>query len=110
MDPCSSLGLSVCVLHWFQQSSPIKPVEVKTHCSGTRMDPKICPGHPDFIAFVNSNDLWMANIKSGEERRLTFCHKGSTAPPRGPGPAAGWARLGGDGKIVGYLIISHCDY
>ncbi|XP_030219333.1 dipeptidyl peptidase 9 isoform X2 [Gadus morhua] len=57
-------------------SSPIKPVEVKTHCSGTRMDPKICPGHPDFIAFVNSNDLWMANIKSGEERRLTFCHKG----------------------------------
>uniref|UniRef100_A0A8C5BCP1 dipeptidyl-peptidase IV n=1 Tax=Gadus morhua TaxID=8049 RepID=A0A8C5BCP1_GADMO len=61
-------------------SSPIKPVEVKTHCSGTRMDPKICPGHPDFIAFVNSNDLWMANIKSGEERRLTFCHKGSTDP------------------------------
>ncbi|CAL8311753.1 dipeptidyl peptidase 9 isoform X4 [Gadus morhua] len=60
----------------FIQSSPIKPVEVKTHCSGTRMDPKICPGHPDFIAFVNSNDLWMANIKSGEERRLTFCHKG----------------------------------
>ncbi|CAL8324660.1 unnamed protein product [Arctogadus glacialis] len=60
----------------FIQSSPIKPVEVKTHCSGTRMDPKICPGHPDFIAFINSNDLWMANIKSGEERRLTFCHKG----------------------------------
>ncbi|CAL8281303.1 unnamed protein product [Lota lota] len=57
-------------------SSPIKPVEVKTHCSGTRMDPKICPGHPDYIAFVNSNDLWMANIKSGEERRLTYCHKG----------------------------------
>uniref|UniRef100_A0A8C5CL45 dipeptidyl-peptidase IV n=1 Tax=Gadus morhua TaxID=8049 RepID=A0A8C5CL45_GADMO len=58
----------------------IKPLDedssVKTHCSGTRMDPKICPGHPDFIAFVNSNDLWMANIKSGEERRLTFCHKG----------------------------------
>ncbi|CAL8345892.1 unnamed protein product [Merluccius merluccius] len=60
----------------FIQSSPIKPVEVKTHCSGTRMDPKICPGHPDYIAFVNSNDLWMANIKSGEERRLTYCHKG----------------------------------
>ncbi|KAG7263268.1 hypothetical protein CRUP_011261 [Coryphaenoides rupestris] len=59
-----------------QQSSPIKPVEVKTQCSGTRMDPKICPGNPDYIAFINSNDLWMANIKNGEERRLTFCHKG----------------------------------
>ncbi|KAJ3595739.1 hypothetical protein NHX12_005042 [Muraenolepis orangiensis] len=60
----------------FIQSSPIKPVEVKSRCSGTRMDPKICPGHPDFIAFINCNDLWMANIKSGEERRLTYCHKG----------------------------------
>lgn len=40
------------------------------------MDPKICPGHPDFIAFINNNDLWIANIKTGEERRLTYCHKG----------------------------------
>uniref|UniRef100_A0A3B3WH94 dipeptidyl-peptidase IV n=1 Tax=Poecilia mexicana TaxID=48701 RepID=A0A3B3WH94_9TELE len=47
-----------------------------SQCSGTRMDPKICPGHPDFIAFINNNDLWIANIKTGEERRLTYCHKG----------------------------------
>lgn len=40
------------------------------------MDPKICPGDPDFIAFINNNDLWMAHLKTGEERRLTFCHKG----------------------------------
>ncbi|XP_071752396.1 dipeptidyl peptidase 9 isoform X2 [Centroberyx gerrardi] len=57
-------------------SAPLKPVEIKTQCSGTRMDPKICPGDPDFIAFINNNDLWMANIKTGEERRLTYCHKG----------------------------------
>jgi len=43
------------------------------------MDPKICPGYPDYIAFINSNDLWIANIRNGEERRLTFCHKGSAA-------------------------------
>lgn len=43
------------------------------------MDPKICPGDPDFIAFINNNDLWMANIKTGEERRLTYCHKGLKA-------------------------------
>lgn len=54
----------------------MKPVEIKTQCSGTRMDPKISPGEPNFIAFINNNDLWLANIKSGEERRLTFCHKG----------------------------------
>uniref|UniRef100_A0A8C7U499 dipeptidyl-peptidase IV n=1 Tax=Oncorhynchus mykiss TaxID=8022 RepID=A0A8C7U499_ONCMY len=57
-------------------SAPIKPVEIKTQCSGTRMDPKISPGQPNFIAFINNNDLWLANLKSGEERRLTFCHKG----------------------------------
>uniref|UniRef100_A0A8C7GGS7 dipeptidyl-peptidase IV n=1 Tax=Oncorhynchus kisutch TaxID=8019 RepID=A0A8C7GGS7_ONCKI len=60
----------------FIQSAPIKPVEIKTQCSGTRMDPKISPGQPNFIAFINNNDLWLANLKSGEERRLTFCHKG----------------------------------
>uniref|UniRef100_A0A6Q2WVL6 dipeptidyl-peptidase IV n=1 Tax=Esox lucius TaxID=8010 RepID=A0A6Q2WVL6_ESOLU len=57
-------------------SAPMKPVEIKTQCSGTRMDPKIAPGEPNFIAFINNNDLWLANIQSGEERRLTFCHKG----------------------------------
>uniref|UniRef100_A0A8C5GM05 dipeptidyl-peptidase IV n=1 Tax=Gouania willdenowi TaxID=441366 RepID=A0A8C5GM05_GOUWI len=60
----------------FIQSAPVKPVEIKTQCSGTRMDPKICPGDPDFIAFINNNDLWIANVKTGEERRLTHCHKG----------------------------------
>ncbi|XP_019751885.1 dipeptidyl peptidase 9 isoform X4 [Hippocampus comes] len=60
----------------FIQSAPVKPVEIKTRCSGTRMDPKICPGNPDFIAFVNNNDLWVANVKTGEEKRLTYCHKG----------------------------------
>ncbi|XP_023123414.2 dipeptidyl peptidase 9 isoform X1 [Amphiprion ocellaris] len=60
----------------FIQSAPVKPVEIKTQCSGTRMDPKICPGDPNFIAFINNNDLWIANIKTCEERRLTYCHKG----------------------------------
>uniref|UniRef100_G3PSD5 dipeptidyl-peptidase IV n=1 Tax=Gasterosteus aculeatus aculeatus TaxID=481459 RepID=G3PSD5_GASAC len=60
----------------FIQSAPVKPMEIKTQCSGTRMDPKICPGDPDFMAFINNNDLWIAHIKTGEERRLTYCHKG----------------------------------
>uniref|UniRef100_A0A8B9RDR6 dipeptidyl-peptidase IV n=1 Tax=Astyanax mexicanus TaxID=7994 RepID=A0A8B9RDR6_ASTMX len=60
----------------FIQAAPMKPVEIKTQCSGIRMDPKICPGDPNFIAFINNNDLWVTNIESGGERRLTFCHKG----------------------------------
>uniref|UniRef100_A0AAY4D7B1 dipeptidyl-peptidase IV n=1 Tax=Denticeps clupeoides TaxID=299321 RepID=A0AAY4D7B1_9TELE len=60
----------------FIQASPMKPVEIKTQCSGTRMDPKISPGDPSFIAFINNNDLWVSSIETGEERRLTFCHKG----------------------------------
>ncbi|KAG8454462.1 hypothetical protein GDO86_000908 [Hymenochirus boettgeri] len=56
--------------------SPAKPVEINTKCEGPRMDAKICPANPDFISFINNNDLWVANICSGEEQRLTYCHKG----------------------------------
>lgn len=54
----------------------MKPLEIKTQCTGPRMDPKICPADPTFFSFINSNDLWVANIETGEERRLTFCHRG----------------------------------
>lgn len=57
--------------------SPMKPVEIKTQCSGPRMDPKICPPEPDFYAFVNNGDIWVGSLHTGEERRLTFCHCGS---------------------------------
>uniref|UniRef100_G3T355 dipeptidyl-peptidase IV n=1 Tax=Loxodonta africana TaxID=9785 RepID=G3T355_LOXAF len=56
--------------------SPMKPLEIKTQCSGPRMDPKICPADPAFFSFINNNDLWVANLETGEERRLTFCHRG----------------------------------
>uniref|UniRef100_U3JEM2 dipeptidyl-peptidase IV n=1 Tax=Ficedula albicollis TaxID=59894 RepID=U3JEM2_FICAL len=59
--------------------SPMKPLEIKTQCTGPRMDPKICPADPAFFSFINNNDLWVANIETGEERRLTFCHKGNRA-------------------------------
>ncbi|KAM9242379.1 dipeptidyl peptidase 9 isoform 3-T3 [Dugong dugon] len=56
--------------------SPMKPLEIKTQCSGPRMDPKICPADPAFFSFINNNDLWVANLETGEEKRLTFCHRG----------------------------------
>lgn len=41
------------------------------------MDPKICPADPAFFSFINNNDLWVANIETGEEKRMTYCHKGN---------------------------------
>ncbi|XP_034737084.1 dipeptidyl peptidase 9-like isoform X2 [Etheostoma cragini] len=65
-------------------TSPMDPVEIKSQGSGTRMDPKICPGDPNFIGFVNNNDIWVTSIETGEERRLTFCHKGIDNPKEDP--------------------------
>lgn len=59
----------------------MKPLEIKTQCTGPRMDPKICPADPAFFSFINNNDLWVANIETGEERRMTYCHKGMGLPP-----------------------------
>lgn len=79
--PCDGATAAVTsdILHLlcvFVQTSPMEPVEIKSQSSGTRMDPKICPGDPNFIGFINNNDIWVTSIETGEERRLTFCHKG----------------------------------
>uniref|UniRef100_A0A8C2X651 dipeptidyl-peptidase IV n=1 Tax=Cyclopterus lumpus TaxID=8103 RepID=A0A8C2X651_CYCLU len=65
-------------------TSPMDPVEIKSRSSGTRMDPKICPGDPNFIGFINNNDIWVTSTETGEERRLTFCHKGIDNPKDDP--------------------------
>uniref|UniRef100_A0A672HAW0 dipeptidyl-peptidase IV n=1 Tax=Salarias fasciatus TaxID=181472 RepID=A0A672HAW0_SALFA len=65
-------------------TSPLKPIEIKSQCSGARMDPKICPGDPNFISFIHNNDIWVTSIVTGEERRLTFCHKGVGNPKEDP--------------------------
>lgn len=70
----------------------MKPLEIKTQCSGPRMDPKICPADPAFFSFINNSDLWVANIETGEEQRLTFCHRGE-ARQRTP---RFWPRVGGN--------------
>ncbi|KAG8440767.1 hypothetical protein GDO86_006488 [Hymenochirus boettgeri] len=54
---------------------PLQPQLLESSCPNIRMDPTICPGDPRWMAFVHSNDLWVANMESGEERRLTFVHK-----------------------------------
>uniref|UniRef100_A0AAX7TT78 dipeptidyl-peptidase IV n=1 Tax=Astatotilapia calliptera TaxID=8154 RepID=A0AAX7TT78_ASTCA len=65
-------------------TSPMNPTEITSQNSGTRMDPKICPGDPSFIGFINNNDIWVTSIETGEEKRLTFCHKGIDNPKEDP--------------------------
>ncbi|XP_069767937.1 dipeptidyl peptidase 8-like isoform X2 [Narcine bancroftii] len=57
-------------------NEPRNPSPVKTSCPNIRMDPKICPADSSWISFIHNNDLWISNIESGEERRLTFAHEG----------------------------------
>ncbi|XP_058855005.1 dipeptidyl peptidase 8-like isoform X1 [Acipenser ruthenus] len=54
---------------------PLKPITVKTSCPHIRMDPKLCPVDPNWYSFIHRNDIWIANLETGEERRLTFAHK-----------------------------------
>ncbi|XP_063651226.1 dipeptidyl peptidase 8 isoform X14 [Pan troglodytes] len=70
---------AVLMLSWkplldlFQQQ-PLRPNLVETSCPNIRMDPKLCPADPDWIAFIHSNDIWISNIVTREERRLTYVH------------------------------------
>uniref|UniRef100_A0A8D2LUP7 dipeptidyl-peptidase IV n=1 Tax=Varanus komodoensis TaxID=61221 RepID=A0A8D2LUP7_VARKO len=54
---------------------PLQPNLVETSCPNIRMDPKLCPADPNWIAFIHSNDIWISNLATKEERRLTFVHK-----------------------------------
>uniref|UniRef100_A0A8C6XGW1 dipeptidyl-peptidase IV n=1 Tax=Naja naja TaxID=35670 RepID=A0A8C6XGW1_NAJNA len=54
---------------------PLQPNLVETSCPNIRMDPKICPADPNWIAFIHSNDIWISNLATKEEQRLTFVHK-----------------------------------
>ncbi|XP_065063849.1 dipeptidyl peptidase 9-like [Rhopilema esculentum] len=48
------------------------PSPVSTTLSGTRMDAKICHRNPDLISFIYHGDIYVANVHTGQELRLTF--------------------------------------
>jgi len=41
------------------------------------MDPKMSPNESDLVAFVHENDLWVTQIESCAEYRLTYTSKGT---------------------------------
>ena len=57
-------------------SARLVPGEVKTRTNKTRMDPKLSPSNSQVIAFVHRNDLWVSNVASKTEKRLTWTNSG----------------------------------
>ncbi|KAL4660669.1 dipeptidyl peptidase 8 isoform X1 [Arapaima gigas] len=57
-------------------NQPLRAIKVATSCPNIRMDPKLCPVDPTWFCFIHSCDIWIGNLETGEERRLTFAHKG----------------------------------
>ncbi|RWS29761.1 dipeptidyl peptidase 9-like protein [Leptotrombidium deliense] len=50
---------------------PYYPVRLESSVKTTKINAQICPSNPDLIAFVSDGDVWVQNVKSGHEIRLT---------------------------------------
>uniref|UniRef100_A0A8K9Y073 Dipeptidylpeptidase IV N-terminal domain-containing protein n=1 Tax=Oncorhynchus mykiss TaxID=8022 RepID=A0A8K9Y073_ONCMY len=62
-----------------QMYSPIgkyKWTRLRPNAQALAWTPRSPPGNPPFLAFINNSHLWVVSIETGEERRLTYCHKG----------------------------------
>ncbi|RWS14610.1 Dipeptidyl peptidase 9-like protein [Dinothrombium tinctorium] len=50
---------------------PYVPILLESSLRAAKLNPQICSANPDLIAFVCDNDIWVLNVKSGHEIRLT---------------------------------------
>jgi len=66
-------SLYYCVDNAGSQGS-VFPYEIQTATVGARLNATMCPHNPDLVAFVNNGDLWVVNISTRQEERLTFTH------------------------------------
>lgn len=57
---------------------PFAVSEIQSQASDSKMDSKLCPCNPNLAAFIHRNDIWVTNLETGEERRLTHANNGST--------------------------------
>ncbi|XP_023345697.1 dipeptidyl peptidase 9 [Eurytemora carolleeae] len=66
-------SLYYCMDNATSQNS-VFPYEIQTKTTGARLNATMCPHHPDLVVFVNNGDLWLVNLETRQEERLTFCH------------------------------------
>jgi hypothetical protein len=65
-------------LFWFDdpldnsnKKPPYLPNKLESSTSFIKMNPQLCPSDPNLVAYVADGDLWVCNLKSGAEFRLT---------------------------------------
>lgn len=81
---CSWLNLLYPLFCQDDNRQPIIPEELHSQTSETKMDAKLCPCDPNLVAFIHRNDVWVNNIVTEEERRLTYTNQGSPSPMEEP--------------------------
>ncbi|XP_031560126.1 dipeptidyl peptidase 9-like [Actinia tenebrosa] len=59
---------------------PFSVHEVPSQTNDTKMDSKLCPINSNLAAFIHHNDIWVTNLETGQELRLTHSNNGSTNP------------------------------
>ncbi|KAG8191818.1 hypothetical protein JTE90_022810 [Oedothorax gibbosus] len=58
---------------------PLFPHEVKHSVPvNSRLNPLMCPSNPNLIAYINNCDLWVHNISTSCDVRLTYAKRGNT--------------------------------
>ncbi|PVD36403.1 hypothetical protein C0Q70_03386 [Pomacea canaliculata] len=57
---------------------PVIPTLLDTQCIGARLDPKFCPVAPDYVAFINSGDIWVTYVNTFNEMQLTHTQTGES--------------------------------
>ncbi|KFM80749.1 Dipeptidyl peptidase 9, partial [Stegodyphus mimosarum] len=61
----------------YLQHPPLFPRELKNSVPpSARLNPQMCPWNPDLIAYINNFDLWVHNVVSSCDVRLTFARRG----------------------------------
>ncbi|GIY71716.1 dipeptidyl peptidase 9 [Caerostris darwini] len=59
-----------------QTQSPLFPHELKHSVpKSSHLNPQMCPSNPNLVAYINNYDLWVHNIVSSSDVRLTFARK-----------------------------------
>lgn len=73
--PCCVKGIKTFFFK-FQVDLPVIPTLLDTQCIGARLDPKFCPVAPDYVAFINSGDIWVTYVNTFNEMQLTHTQTG----------------------------------
>lgn len=47
------------------------PIKIDTKCQQPKSEFRLCPSNPDLVAYLCQGDIWCANVRTGQELKLT---------------------------------------